>query len=1063
MKNVADIYPLTPTQAGILYHTLRAPQEDLYFQQISCTLRGTLNVDKFKQAWDEVVARHPALRSIFLWEGVEEPLQVVRETVTLPWIILDWRGSSSEQSDDRLSALSRDYRAAGFDLTKAPILRMALIQLEDETFHFIWNFHHLLTDGWSTHLVFHEAFAVYDALVRGESFSPAPVRPFRDYIDWLKAQDDDAAEKYWRRQLGEFPAPTPFQVDTPALQGALIKHAETSLVLDAVTSTALKNVARQNRLTLNTIVQGAWSILLSRYSAEEGVVFGTTLSGRPAELRGAETMVGMFINTLPLCVKVTEDSELIPWLQGLQTQQLEMRQYEYSALAKIQRWSDVEPGQPLFESIVVFENYPTNEAGERSLRIKDMHYREQSNYPLALLVLPGDEMRLLVIYDQARFEEDAARGVLRHLNTLLVSIGQDPAQKIADLSLLDASEYQQVVVDWNDTKRPLGELVWVHEQIATIARRAPEQKAVVASDGALTYGELDGRANQLAHHLIRRGAKPGTPIALYMDRSAKMMVGILGILKAGCAYVPLDPTYPAARISYVLNDMQAPMVVTQPHLVSQLGLPEERTVVLDDAGSQTASEPLTVPDISISSQSLAYLIYTSGSTGMPKGVMVTHQNLFYSNTARGVYYKEKVNGYLLLSSFAFDSSVAGIFWTLTDGGTLVLPAPGDERDIEKLSSLIAREKVSHTLALPSLYRLLLDYAPTGSLNTLRAVIVAGESCPPELGAYHYSKLPAAILYNEYGPTEASVWSSVYLIAPNDKHKIVPIGKPIANYQLYVLDRRGRPVPVGVPGELMVGGLGIVPGYWQRPELTKERFAPNPFGEGNVYHTGDRVRWLADGNLEFLGRVDHQVKVRGFRIELGEIETALRQHRGVSEALVTMQSGRLIAYLIAEEKNSATQQQTDTIRNDLARRLPEYMVPSAILWLDDFPRTPNGKIDRKNLPEPESIPSHSEVGYVAPQTETEEKIHALWSEILGLTNISVRDDFFRLGGHSLLIIQLVSSLRQAFELPIPLSAVMDTRTIAGQAERIDTLTWSKSGLAADQKGYHSPGKREEFEI
>lgn len=1062
MKNVADIYPLTPTQAGILYHTLRSPQDEVYFQQISCRLRGTLDLDVFKRAWDAIVSHHPVLRTIFLWEGVDEPLQVVRETVQIPWDVLDWRGLSQTEQEIKLSALSSEYRTKGFDLAKAPILRMALIQVTDEEYRFIWNFHHLLTDGWSTHLVFHEVFTAYESMARGESYVPAPVRPFRDYIDWLQGQDQDAAEKYWRKQLRGFEVPTPFQVDHPVAPGMGPRHAEDSLAMDSITSDALKTVAKQNRLTLNTIIQGAWSILLSRYSGEEDVLFGTTLSGRPAELRGVESMVGMFINTLPLRVKVAEDEHLISWLRGLQTQQLEMRQYEYSSLARVQQWSDVEPGQPLFESIVVFENYPTSEMGERSLRMDDIHYREQSNYPLALLVLPGDEIRLLVIYDQSRFDEDVIHRILKHLNTLLGAIALNPSLQLVDLPLIDSKEYQQILVDWNNTSAPVGPVVRVHEQISVVAQANPTRKAIVAVDGSLTNSELDQRANQLAQLLVRRGVEPGTPVGLYMDRSTKMMVGMLGILKAGGAYVPLDPTYPASRVSYVLDDIGSPLVVTRPHLVSQLGLSVDQCVILDDAWSSLSSESVDVPDIPVEPSSLAYIIYTSGSTGTPKGVMVTHENLFYSNAARNLYYGERVQGYLLLSSFAFDSSVAGIFWTLTDGGTLVLPAPGDERDIEQLSALIAREAVSHTLALPSLYRLLLDYAPAGSLKTLRAVIVAGEACPPELGNFHCSRLPATALYNEYGPTEASVWSSVYRIPRKEEHKLIPIGKAIANYKLYVLDRRGRPVPIRVPGELVVGGPGIVPGYWKRPDLTAERFTANPFGDGRVYRTGDRVRWLADGNLEFLGRVDHQVKVRGFRVELGEIENALRQNAGVDDALVTLKNGHLVGYLVSDKRGDVSREQTHVIRDDLVARLPEYMVPSALLWLDELPRTPNGKIDRESLPEPGVRDNHAAERYIAPQNEMQQKIQSIWSELLRLDKIGVQDDFFAIGGHSLLLIQLVSRLRQAFEFSIPLSAVVDARTIATQAARIDTLRWSRESQLASS-GLQTQSAREEFEV
>ena len=1062
MKNVADIYPLTPTQAGILYHSLQAPQDEIYFQQISCTLRGSLDVDTFKRAWDEVVARHPALRTIFLWEGVDEPLQVVRQRVAVPWEVLDWRADKAEDHADRLSALRQAFRARGFDLTRAPILHMVLIQLTDDRFHFIWNFHHLLTDGWSTHQVFYEAFAIYEGMVGNKPYTPSAVRPFRDYIDWLKRQDVDAAERYWREQLQGFSAPTSLQVDQPPQETA-IRHGESLLTLDADITDSLRSIAKQDRLTLNTIVQGTWSLLLSRYSGEDDVVFGTTMAGRPADLRGVEDMVGMFINTLPVRVKVPEDARLMPWLQQLQNQQLEIRQYEYSSLARVQQCSDIEPGKQLFETILVFENYPTQTDGKRTVQVEGLHYREQSNYPLALLVLPDDQLQLRMIYDQARFDPDTVRRMLGHLQTLLLAIAADPDRKLGDLPLMDPAELQQVLVGWNDTGCSPGPALWVHDQIAAVAKEMPGNAAVAASDGTLTYAELDRLANQLAQHLIRRGVKPETPVGLCVDRSASMLVGILGILKAGGAYVPLDPTYPAQRIAFILNDTQTPLVVTQPHLLEQLGISKNACVILDDRWSQIAGESAHAPAIMLEASNLAYIIYTSGSTGSPKGVMVTHENLFYSNAARRLYYQEKVESYLLLSSFAFDSSVAGIFWTLTDGGTLVLPAPGDERDIDRLAALIAQQRVTHTLALPSLYRLLLDYAPANTLATLRAVIVAGEACPPDLGENHGSRLPGAVLYNEYGPTEASVWCSVYRVPSKARQKTVPIGRPIPNTRLYVLDRCNRPLPVGVPGELVVAGPGVVPGYWQRPELTAERFSPNPFGEGRVYRTGDRVRWLPDGDLEFLGRADHQVKIRGYRVEIGEIEDALRQHLSVRDALVAFKNGRLAAYLIPAPGGPATQQQIEAVRRDLSRRLPDYMVPSSWMWLDEFPHTPNGKLDRKRLPVPDPTGNEGSEEYAPARTETEKKIQAIWAELLGLTKVSVQDDFFVLGGHSLLMIQLISRLRQAFGMGIPLDAILEVRTIAGQAERIDTLRWNTVGSRSMKDQARSPAGREEFEI
>ena len=1053
MKNVADIYPLTPTQSGMLYHTLRSPGNELYFQQISCTIRGALDYDYFKRAWDQVVARHPALRTIFIWEGIDEPLQIVRQEVTVPWDLFDWRDSASDKQADRLTALQHDYRKRGFDLTQAPLLSMALIRIDDEQYHFIWNFHHLLTDGWSTHLVFNEAFAVYEKLRLGAQPNLPAVRPFQNYIAWLKQQNLESAERYWRKLLNGLASPTPLQVDKPVVSAA-VSHGETSIELSQSTTTALKAMAQQHRLTLNTIVLGAWALLLSRYSGQEDVVFGTTLSGRPVDLDGVENMVGMFINTLPLRTQITDDVQLLSWLQGLQNLQLEIRQYEYSPLAQVQRWSDVSAGQALFDSIVVFENYPIEAAAERSIQLENVHYREQSNYPLALLVVPREHLELLAIFNQNRFEETAISRILGHLETILIAMASNPIQTLSEIPLLSSEEYQQIVFEWNDTEVDLGSPVWLSDRIAQAAQTAPNTMAIVAEDHNLTYAELDARANQLAHLLIKRGVIPGGPIGLYVDRSAAMIVGILGILKAGCAYVPLDPAYPSHRIRFILDDTKAQVVVAQPHLAGQINHPELEFILLDSSWSAITAELDQAPEVRMTGDDMAYIIYTSGSTGQPKGVRVTHANLFQSTAARHHFYEEIVGRFLLLSSFAFDSSVAGIFWTLADGGTLVLPAPGDERDLDQLADLIARERVTHTLALPSLYRLLLDYSPTGALESLRTVIVAGEVCPPDLSTRHFNRLPATRLYNEYGPTEATVWASVYPLRPTSSPERVPIGQPIANTQLYVLDRRREPVPVGVPGELVIGGAGIVPGYWRRPDLSRARFQPNPFGKGRVYHSGDRVRWQPNGNLEFLGRSDDQIKIRGYRVELGEIKNALVRNSAVRDALVTANNDRLVAYLISE---SPGKEPTDQVYEELAARLPDFMLPTAWMWIKSFPQTPNGKIDRKQLPDPQTNRTDLIDDQVAPQSETERTIAKIWGELLGFAPIGVHDDFFQLGGHSLMVTQLISRLRRTFGFAIPIRVVLDTRTIAGQAQRIDTLVWAAGEPSSNA------GEREDIEI
>ena len=569
MENVADIYPLTPTQQGILYHTIRAPESEVYFEQIRCMLDGPLDVNKLQAAWDFVVERHPVLRTAFLWEGLEQPLQVVRQTVTVPWELLDWQ-DKSESVEAQLENLASSYRQQGFNLAKAPLLRMVLVKLSDERHHFIWNFHHLMTDGWSTHQVFKEAFGAYESLVRGEKPTLPPVKPFRNYVAWLKKQDNAAAESFWREQLAGFETPTPLQVDKRG-GDSRVSYAEADIHLSTETTTALNALARQNRLTLNTLVQGAWAVLLSRYSGEQDVAFGITLSGRPASLPGVESMVGMFINTLPLRTPVPDDHPLIPWLEQLQTRQLDIRQYEHTPLANVQRWSDVPAGQSLFDSIVVFENYPSPEDnGQQSLTISDMRYREQSNYPLALLVVPDEQMRILTIYNQNRFDADTIARLLGHLVTILTAMANQPETMLGDLPLLTDGEKARIFEEWNDTAVSLPLETCIHKLIFEYGETTPEKTAVSAHNTSLTYADLTTRANQLANRLVAQGITPGTPVGLYSERSAEMIVGILGIMQAGGAYVPLDPAYPPERVAFVLADTNAPLVVAQAHLAASL-------------------------------------------------------------------------------------------------------------------------------------------------------------------------------------------------------------------------------------------------------------------------------------------------------------------------------------------------------------------------------------------------------------------------------------------------------------------------------------------------------------
>ena len=631
--------------------------------------------------------------------------------------------------------------------------------------------------------------------------------------------------------------------------------------------------------------------LLSRYAGQEDVIYGATVSGRPPALPGIETAVGLFINTLPMRVQATGETPLAEWLAELQQQIIQVQEYEYSSLASVQAWSDTPRGESLFESIVVFENYPANTPNLASvgLEVSDFQYHEQSNYPLALLVLPGEEIELIIVHDTHRFSSEIIDRILQQLRNLLISFVQAPQRPLNTFSLSESHAAAEIP----NSSVPDEKCQLVHELFEHHAELDPESPALISQRQQLSYRQLNDRANALARQLQSLGVGPDTFVGIYAARSVEMVVGILGVLKAGGAYVPLDPEYPGDHTQFIIDDANVDIVLTTSELEDQVPAKAIRIVAID-APAMTEGTQTAAPKTSTSPDNIAYIIYTSGSTGKPKGVLVTHRNLLYSTWARRDYYQDPVERFLLLSSFAFDSSVAGIFWTLCEGGTLVLPEHKIEQDTARLLGLIKDTRITHTLCLPSLYSILLNDAYDDSLATVKVVIVAGESCSPSLYEEHARRAHTTQLHNEYGPTEATVWCSAHRLSATDSRAAVPIGKPIDGCQIFVLDHHGQPAPVGVHGELFVGGLGITRGYLNQPELTAERFVTRQFGDSRpmrLYRTGDLGCYRPDGNLMFLGRVDRQVKIRGYRIEPGEIEELLKRHDDVVDAVVVAMNQR----------------------------------------------------------------------------------------------------------------------------------------------------------------------------
>ncbi|HYO12017.1 MAG TPA: amino acid adenylation domain-containing protein, partial [Thermoanaerobaculia bacterium] len=1038
-RTVEDVYPLSPLQQGMLFHTLYSPGSEIYFEQMACTLAGPLDVAAFTRAWGEVVDRQPALRTSFVWEGLERPLQIVRRGVQVPVRVEDWRGIPADRLEDFLAA----DRARGFELGRAPLMRLALLRRGEEEHRMVWSFHHLLLDGWCLSLVFREVLTLYEAHRTGAAaVGLEPVRPYREYIAWLLRQDLGQAESYWREELAGFAAATPVPFDHPGAEAARRAgdFGEVAAALPALPG---------REVTLNTLVQGAWALTLSWFGGERDVVFGGVVSGRPADLPGVESAIGLFINTLPVRVGVEPGKPAGAWLRRLQERQVRQRAQEWSPLPEVQRWSEVPAGEPLFHSLVVFENYPLDSSlGERltGLEARDFAVAEHTNYPLTLTVAARGGLTAEISFDR-RFEGATARRMLGGFAVLLEGLAARPERPAGELSPLSEAERHQLLREWSSGGEGVEE-VCLHELFEAQAARTPDALALKVDGAILSYAQLNGRANRLARRLRELGVGPEVRVGLCVERSAEMIVAILGILKAGGAYVPLDPEVPAERLAFLLEDalagVSSPLLVTQASLAAALPSTRARTLVLDELARKDGEGEGSDGNLAggAAPGNLAYVIYTSGSTGLPKGVMVRHGSAVTLVRATNELYAIGPGDRLLqFASISFDASVEEIFTGLSQGALLVLRTGVD--DVATFLRKCGEERLTH-LSLPTAYwhqvAAALEAEGLELPPEVRFVVMGGERALPERWAsWGRGRAAEVRLVNAYGPTEATIASVVHEhprtaagVAPDRE---VPIGRPLPGVVAYVVDRGLRPVPIGAPGQLFLGGGCVTRGYLNRPALTAERFVPDPFGGPGerLYRTGDLVRRLPDGTLEFAGRVDAQVKIRGFRIEPGEVEAALARHPAVREVAVLpweVGSGELrLAAWVAVGGGPAPA--AAELRELLERQLPSYMVPAAFVVLEKLPLTPQGKLDRRALPPPDRSGETGEDGTAAPRTAVERALAEVWRDLLGVERVGVHDNFFRLGGDSILSIQVVARARQA-GLAVTPRQIFENPTVAALA-------------------------------
>ncbi|MER6210907.1 amino acid adenylation domain-containing protein [Streptomyces sp. NPDC001642] len=1023
--DVQDIYPCTPLQAGMLFHSLH-DGGDSYFNQYRWEIVGDLDQDILIDAWQHVLDRHDALRCSFRWEGLERPLQIVHRTVRADFTVLDWSRIPTDAIPQRLDAVLAEERDAGFDLFRVPPQRFHLIRTGPEHHHLVWHNHHILADGWSVGPLLNEVFATVTAAAtaRAAAAAPAthraPARPARElpapvshraYVEWLAEQDPRAVERYWRDALAGFVEPTSLPVVRPASPDVPAGAAgAVQLVLAEDLTQALARLARERGCTLGTVLQGAWALLLGRWSRSRDVLFGVTVSGRSVDLPQVEQIVGLLSNTLPVRVRWEDEERLDDWLGRLSGQLAGLRDVEHTALTDIHDWSDVPGDKRLFDSILVLQNLAVAERadlGGLSLRMGPVH--QSSGYPLMLNIRTAPTGTVLqLIHDDLRVDPGDAERLLASFGRLLDAFVERPDSPLGELPILPDGAHDTVVRHWNDTAHDFPAARTVSAMIGTQRTRTPQAAAVVYDGQEWTYDRLGEEATRLAGRLRAAGVRPGDRVGLRLDRSATMIAAVLAVWQAGGAYVPLDPEYPDARAAYVLSDSGVRVLLAseEPPAAS---VPDGVGVVRVDTGDDPRPEPVSPatgegpgPD------DVAYVLYTSGSTGRPKGVEVTHAALAHLTAAMThVLEPTGPQTWLGLTALSFDISTVEMFVPLTTGGRVVVVSEEARWDAAAQRALIHAHRVSHVQATPSGWRLLLA-AGFGAADGVEVGLVGGEALPHALAGELRAGLSR--LVNVYGPTEATVWSTWDEVDPGEDE--VTIGLPLPNTTAHVLDEAMRPVPIGVTGELYLGGAGVARGYLGRAGLTARQFVPDPFGApgARLYRTGDLAARRADGRIRFLGRDDHQVKIRGHRIELGEIEEALARHPKVRLAAVTVHRDAagedfLVGYMAGDAPDPAE------VRTFLRGEVSRAMVPDRLVVLERMPLSPAGKIDRAALPLPDAAPATASAR-TAPRSPVERTLADIWAQVLGTGDIGVNDDFFALGGNSLKAVTVSALAREA---------------------------------------------------
>jgi surfactin family lipopeptide synthetase A len=1007
-------------------------------------LSGYLDIAALKVAVQEIVTRHEILRTSFqIVDG--EPIQVISPHCQIPFPLLDLQHLEGAAQSNRLQSLAIAQSQKPFNLAVPPLLRVTLVRLGLESHILLVTIHHIIADGWSMGIFIDELSALYQAACSGiPAQLPALPIQYADFAlwqrQWLTADVLQHQVDYWRQQLADLPPLLELPTDRSRPSMQTFCGGTTSFEVDRESTEQLKLLSQGAGATLFMTLLAAFATLLSRYSRQEEIAIGSPIANRNHS--GIESLIGFFVNTLVLHTKLDGNPTFVELLARVR--EMTLGAYEHQDLPFEKLVEELQPERslsytPLFQVMFVLQNAPLSKVELPDLTITPFKLEQVAARFDLTLQMTETAAGLIgeLIYNRDLFDLATIDRMAGHFQILLAGIIANAHQPIAQLPLIGSAEQQQLLIDWNDTHADYPQDKCIHQLFETQVELTPNAIAVQFESTQLTYRELNDRSNQLAHYLQTLGVKSEILVGICVERSCEMIVGLLGILKAGGAYVPLDPAYPSDRLSFMLADAQVAVLLTQQKLRASLPTVDVPIVELDDWGN-FQGESTANPHSDLQPSNLAYVIYTSGSTGKPKGVLVQHQGLCNLALAQIHSFEVRPDSRVLqFASFSFDASISEVVMSLCAGATLYLGNRDSLLPGTGLMKLLQQQRISHITLSPSA----LAAMPSGAYPDLQTIIVAGEACPPDVVA-QWS--PGRLFLNGYGPTESTVCATIAICTASKTAP--PIGRPIANIQVYILDSHLQPVPIGVAGELHIGGAGLARGYLNRPALTAEKFIPNPFSQaysGRLYKTGDLVRYLADGEIEFLGRIDLQVKIRGFRIELGEIEAVLSLQPQVQEAAVVVRieptGKRLVAYIVPKAGFS-TGEATPTIpasqlRSFLTERLAEYMVPSAFVMLESFPLTPNGKIDRQALANLAQGHSELDRSAVAPSTPIETMLASIWADILGITQVGIHHNFFELGGHSLLATQVISRIHDALQVDLPLRTLFERQTIADLAETI----------------------------